>query len=51
MDETAVCPATFSVGLEILGVPILKPAPPGVTFAVVWQPELPQSGGGLVGGM
>jgi len=34
-----------------LGVPILKPLPPGLTFAVVWQPELPQSGGGLVGGM
>jgi hypothetical protein len=38
---TEVCPATLSVGTVMLAALMKKP--PGLTFAVVWHPELPQS--------
>jgi hypothetical protein len=43
--EIVECPGTLSVGalMFAMPVPILKPPPLGVTLAVVWQPELPQS--------
>ena len=40
---TVVWPATLSVDGFKFAVPILKPLLPGVTFAVVWQPEPLQS--------